>query len=94
MKRVLTLLLCAAALLPVSGKSVPRSMGPAPVSLTAPVSVRVSRSTPAVSAECFKPCLYVFRCTNRTAASMPLLLTGRFRSFGRSRYEMTRSVVV
>ena len=94
MKRFLVLLLCAAALPPVSGKSVPRSMGPAPVSLTAPVSVRVSRSTPAVSAECFRPYLYVFRCTNRTAASMPLLLTGRFRSFGRSRYEMTRSVVV
>ena len=94
MKRFLILLLCAAALFTVSARSVPRSMGPAPVSLTAPVSVRVSRSTPAVYAECFRPHQYVFRCTNRTAASMPLLLKGSFRSFGRSRYEMTRSVVV
>ena len=94
MKRFLLLLLCAATLLPVSGKSVPRSMGPAPVSPKAPVSVRVSRGTPAVYAECFRPYLYFLRCTNRTAAPMPLLLKGSFRSFGRSRYEMTRSVVV
>ena len=94
MKRFLILLLCAAALLPVSARSVLRSMGPAPISLSAPVSVRVSRGTPAVSAECFRPYLYVFRCTNRTAAPMPLLLTGRFRSYGRGRYEMNRSVVV
>ena len=94
MKRFLILLLCAAALAPVCGQSVPRSMGPAPVNLSAPVSVRVSRSTPAVYAECFRPHQYVFRCTNRTAASMPLLLKGSFRSFGHARYEMTRSVVV
>ncbi|MBQ7693737.1 MAG: hypothetical protein IJT50_01305 [Lentisphaeria bacterium] len=94
MKRFLIFLLCAAALLSAYGKSLPRSMGPGPVRPSAPVSVRVSRSTPAVYAECFRPYLYFLRCTNRTAAPMPLLLKGSFRSYGHARYEMTRSVVV
>ena len=95
MKRFFLLLLCAAVLSPASGKSLPRSLGPVPVRPTAPVSVRVSRSTPAVSMEYFRPCQYVFRCTNRTAAPMPLLLKGSLKSFrGNANGEISRSVVV
>ena len=94
MKRFFLLLLCAAVLLPVSGKSVPRSTGPAPVNPAAPVSVHVFKSTPALSTECFRPCQYVFRCTNRTAAPMPLLLKGHYGSYGKTKGEITRSVVV
>ncbi len=95
MKRFLIFLLCAAALLSAYGKSLPRSMGPGPVRPTAPVSVRVSRSTPVASVEYFRPCQYVFRCTNRTAAPMPLFLMGSLKSYrGSANGEITRSVVV